>query len=320
MPVYARTPLRPAAALAVVSVLAASFSLAHAATEPPCDADAMLVFDGSGSMSGNERLGIGSVVTRIDKVRKALGDVLPAVAPLRRLGLVTYGPGPYNRCDNIELNLRPTPDAAATIMDKIDSIIPAGPTPLTAAVEAAAVALDIRNKPGVVVLLTDGEETCGGNPCALAKRLKAEAKDLTIHVIGYRMKDFSWTGGAGLMDMRCLAEATGGTYTSPDTSEELVAALSKTLGCPNLTWDSQPDRSPRATRPHRQSRSISPTRSSASCSSPSTPSAFESSVTDSQCLRSRVRAMLLQDVNPATDPVWLKWIRSSFGAMNHPIP
>ncbi len=219
----------------MAAALLAPLGLEAAEPAPPCDADAMLVFDGSGSMSGNERLGIGSVVTRIDKVRQALRDVLPAITPNRRLGLITYGPGPYNRCDSIELNLRPTENAAATISKKLDEIVPSGPTPLTAAVEEAAVVLDYRNKPGVVVLLTDGEETCGGNPCALSKRLKSEAKDLTIHVIGYRMKDFSWTGGGGLMEMRCLAEATGGSYVSPDTSEELIAALAKALGCPNLT-------------------------------------------------------------------------------------
>ena len=222
-------------------------SLPHAAANdspppPQCDTDAMLVFDGSGSMAGNERLGIGSVVTRIDKVRKALDQVLPAVTPNRRIGLVTYGPGPYNRCDNIELNLRPTTNSGPTIKAAVDALVPAGRTPLTEAVRLAAEALEFRKKPGVIVLLTDGEETCGGNPCTLAKKLKAESAGITVHVIGYRMKDFSWTGGAGLMEMKCLAESTGGYYESPETVEDLVAALSKTLGCPELT--SVPPQSP----------------------------------------------------------------------------
>lgn len=207
----------------------------NSSTPPQCDSDAMLVFDGSGSMAGNERFDFGSVVTRIDKVRKALDQVLPNVAPNRRLGLVTYGPGPYDRCDNIELNVRPMENAAATIKAAVDAINPAGRTPLTDAVRLAAEALDYRKKPGVIVLLTDGEETCGGNPCKLAKQLKADAAGLTVHVIGYRMKDFSWTGGAGLLEMKCLAEATGGFYESPETSEELIAVLAKTLGCPDLT-------------------------------------------------------------------------------------
>jgi hypothetical protein len=31
--------------------------------------------------------------------------------------------------------------------------------------------LDFRNKPGVIVVVTDGEETCGRSPCDLAKQL-----------------------------------------------------------------------------------------------------------------------------------------------------
>jgi Ca-activated chloride channel family protein len=226
-----------ATALTILLVTAASAAgpATNQSTPPQCDSDAMLVFDGSGSMAGNERFDFGSVVTRIDKVRGALNKVLPNVTPNRRLGLVTYGPGPYDRCDNIELNVRPMENAAATIKAAVDAINPAGRTPLTDAVRLAAEALDYRKKPGVIVLLTDGEETCGGNPCKLAKQLKAEAAGLTVHVIGYRMKDFSWTGGAGLLEMKCLAETTGGFYESPETVEELVATLAKTLGCPDLT-------------------------------------------------------------------------------------
>lgn len=222
-----------------ILVLALVFPTAMAGdasrSEQQCDDDAMLVFDASGSMSGNERLGIGSVVTRIDKVRKALHQVLPSVAPLRRIGLVTYGPGPYNRCDNIELNLRPVADAAQSILGIVDGLVPAGRTPLTMAVEQAAEELQYRERPGVVVLLTDGEETCGGKPCELARKLKAEGKRLTVHVIGYRMRDFSWTGGNAMFETRCLPDQTGGLYISVETTDELIAALTKTLGCPFLT-------------------------------------------------------------------------------------
>lgn len=83
--------------------------------------------------------------------------------------------------------------------------------------------------------MTDGEETCGGRPCDLAKKLMAAAKQLTVHIIGYRMKDFSWTGGQGLFETRCLAEKTGGLYIAVETVDELVAALNKTLGCPMVT-------------------------------------------------------------------------------------
>lgn len=199
----------------------------------PCPEDVMLVFDGSGSMSGNEQFGIGSVVTRIDKVREALAKVLPEVSPLRNIGLVTIGPGEFNKCDDARLAFGPQPDAGERIMTEVNAISPSGRTPLAVAVEEAAKALDYRSRPGIIVVLTDGDDTCGGEPCKLVKTLKAEAAKLTIHVIGYRVRD--WIGEKGYFESRCLADDSGGLYITADTSAELVAALRKTLGCPFIT-------------------------------------------------------------------------------------
>ena len=195
----------------------------------------MLVFDASGSMAGNERLGIATQdVTRIDKVRSALAKVLPSVTRVRRVGLITYGPGPYQQC-NVHLSFEPKPDAAALIMSEVNRLVPAGKTPLSAAVDQAADVLDYTKKPAVIVVVTDGEETCGGAPCNLGKWLHAKAAQLTVHVIGYRVKDFSWTGEQSILDVKCLAEANGGLYITAESEEELVEALEKTLGCPMLS-------------------------------------------------------------------------------------
>ena len=208
----------------------------------PCTEDAMLVFDASGSMSGNG-WGYGSesahTVSRIDRVKSALAKVLPSVTQFRRVGLVTYGPtrnpGLLNQCDNIELNLPPTPNAAARIMASVQSLVPAGGTPLTRAVEQAAEVLDFRSKPGVIVVLTDGEDTCGGSPCRLGNELHAATALLTIHVIGLRVKGLSWTGEANIVETQCLAEHNGGLYLTPETTDDLIAALEKTLGCPKVS-------------------------------------------------------------------------------------
>jgi Ca-activated chloride channel homolog len=148
----------------------------------PCRQDAMIVFDDSGSMSGNQTLGIPNSQARIDVVRSALAEVLPSATRLRKMGLITFGPGPWNQC-NVHLNLKPTANAAFTIMSEVNALVPAGKTPLTSGVEQAANVLDYRNKPGAIVVVTDGEETCGRSPCDLAKKLHAAANQLTIHVI-----------------------------------------------------------------------------------------------------------------------------------------
>jgi Ca-activated chloride channel homolog len=90
---------------------------------PPCKDDAMIVFDASGSMAGNVDQGIATIRPRIDEVRAAvkidvvrtaLAQVLPNATRLRKVGLISLGPGPWNRC-NVQLNLKPTADAADSL-------------------------------------------------------------------------------------------------------------------------------------------------------------------------------------------------------------
>jgi Ca-activated chloride channel family protein len=200
----------------------------------PCTEDAMIVFDASGSMSGNQTLGIPNSEARIDQVRSALAEVLPSATKFRKVGLVTFGPGPYNQC-NVKLELKPMPDAAEPIMNAVNALVPAGKTPLTSAVEQAASVLDYRNKPGVIVVVTDGEETCGRSLCEAAKTLHATAAQLTVHVIAFRYETFSWTGEGAVLDLQCLAETNDGLYTKVNTDKDIVQALEKTLDCPMVS-------------------------------------------------------------------------------------
>ena len=222
-------------ALALIVLLAGS-ALVRATdeTRTPCTEDAMIVFDASGSMAGNTVQGLFSDKTRIDEVRKALGEVLPGVTKFRKVGLITYGPGPYGQC-NVDLAFPPIPNAADRIMSVVNALNPAGKTPLTEAVRQAAEVLDYKTEKGVIVLVTDGEETCGGAPCDLGKFLKANSRALTVHVIGYQLTGFSWTGAESILDVQCLAEETGGLYIAAKNRDDLVKAFEKTLGCPMMS-------------------------------------------------------------------------------------
>ena len=136
-------------------------------------------------------------------------------------------------------HLLQVPDAAGPVIAAIDTVDPNGLTPLTASVRAAAEVLEYRHRPGIVVLVTDGNETCGGRPCALGKELAISARDLTIHVIGFRVvaDPFAWDSpeagiySDGASVAKCLSDGTGGSYVSTDTVDELAEALRETLGC-----------------------------------------------------------------------------------------
>lgn len=202
-----------------------------------CSVDAMLVFDGSASM---DEIGLETGAnTRIVEARQAIQRAMPGIAPFRRVGLLIYGPGPEGACHNLDLRFGPISDAAGPVIAAVESLRPDGLTPLTEAVRLAAEALDYRNRDGVVVLVTDGNETCGGRPCELARALTASARNLTIHVVGFRASAdyFAWNNPeqdpqSSTTVARCLSDESGGLFVSTETVDELVAALKRTLGCP----------------------------------------------------------------------------------------
>ncbi|MEL7255695.1 MAG: VWA domain-containing protein [Pseudomonadota bacterium] len=202
-----------------------------------CATDAMLVFDGSASMG--EISFNAKAPTRLQDAQLAMHRAMPQIAPFRRVGLLVYGPGGSDGCTGIDLRFAPVADASAQVVAEIDRVAPNGLTPIAASVRAAADALEYRDAPGIVVLVTDGNETCGGRPCALGEELARLGLDLTVHVIGFKVvyDPFSWNSpeaqsyDGGKTVAKCLADHTGGMFVSTETVDELADALRDTLGC-----------------------------------------------------------------------------------------
>lgn len=219
------------AAFAVVLLLCLPARAQEPPEGQPCTDDAMIVFDASKSMAA--AAGDNAGLRRIDAVRTAIARILPRVAPKRRIGLITYGPGSRAACNNIALELRPTVNAAPRIIARLDALKPDGRTPLARAVRRAADVLDFRKRPVTIVLLTDGEETCGGNSCAVALDLKKGGARTIVHVISYQIA--SAVGTEGVFVSRCLADETGGTYADTTTVDEVATALETALACPMIS-------------------------------------------------------------------------------------
>ncbi len=222
--------------LLAASVLVCSMNVSLAQLSD-CSVDAMLVFDGSTSM-GEINLETGPN-TRIVEARQAIRRAMPGIEQYRRVGLLIYGPGSGDACRNLDLRFGPIANAAAPIIEAVDTLKPDGLTPLTDAVRQAAETLDYRNRAGIVVVVTDGNETCGGRPCEMAVALQSTARDLTVHVIGFRAEVdfFAWNNPEqnprnSTSVARCLSDETGGLFVKTETVDGLVAALQRALGCP----------------------------------------------------------------------------------------
>lgn len=229
------------ALFSVLGVSCQALAAGETGAPPRCTDDAMLVFDASGSMA---EMGYNAISSpRIFDARDAMRRALPEITPFRNLGLVIYGPGQAGPCGNIDLRFPPSPNAASQIIDAIDGVQPDGSTPLTRAVRNAAEVLRYKEGPATIVVVTDGRETCGGAPCALAEELANLPHKITVHVIGFKVRGrfFEWRSSDTVKDgdaitvASCLPEQTGGKYVSTENLEELVQALQKTLGCPVMS-------------------------------------------------------------------------------------
>lgn len=74
------------------------------------------------------------------------------------------------------------------------------------------------NKPATIIVISDGEESCKSNPCAIARNLARAKQQLTINVVDIM------GSGAG----NCIARATrkGRVYTAKNVQDLITMTQS----------------------------------------------------------------------------------------------
>jgi hypothetical protein len=106
----------------------------------------------------------------------------------------------------------------------VRAITAIGYTPIADSMQLAAEAMPVgETQVNSLILVSDGEESCGGDPCALAAALKQSEADITIHVIGYDVDDPT------RVQLQCIADVSGGMYRDAADADSLLAALSDSL-------------------------------------------------------------------------------------------
>ena len=104
------------------------------------------------------------------------------------------------------------------IKSKIKFLDAQGATPIARSLEAAAEDFPDTNARNVIILITDGLESCDNDPCEVAKKLKDKGVNVTPFVIGVGM-DLSY-----LEKFNCI-----GTYLEASTSVSFKNTLSKVI-------------------------------------------------------------------------------------------
>jgi Ca-activated chloride channel homolog len=151
----------------------------------------LFVMDASGSMleswQGSNRMVIAK------KVLSALMDSLQQM-PNTEVGLRVFGsmsPLSANDCKDTKLEAPIRANNAAAIKAKLNSLTPKGITPIAYALEKAAIDFpQTLEKPrNIVILITDGIESCEGDPCNVSLRLQQKGIILKPFIVGLGLSE-----------------------------------------------------------------------------------------------------------------------------------
>jgi Ca-activated chloride channel family protein len=105
-------------------------------------------------------------------------------------------------------------------------------TPLASAIAAVAGDIGDVTGPRIVVVVTDGAETCDGDPGAAVQSLVDAGFDTTVNIVGFALKDEQLK-----QDMAAWAAAGGGVFADAQDQSGLSAAIAETLRAPFRVYD-----------------------------------------------------------------------------------
>ena len=184
-PTVAETPAATnvnGAALGANAPSPASTVQANHATPVANNSRVVFILDASGSMLG--RVGQEEKMAVARRVLKESINKLPDAA---EVGLIAYGHRRKNDCADIEVLSQLKSIDKPALATQIDALKPNGMTPITNSLQQAfdIVRAQQGGGPITVVLVSDGLETCNGDPCKLAADAKKAGLNFVLHVIGF---------------------------------------------------------------------------------------------------------------------------------------
>ncbi len=182
----------------------------------------LYLFDASGSMNdtqGGER--------RIDSAKRAMLKSLASITPGTSVGLRVFAhrvpqSNKAESCLDTELVASIADQKTGALSRGIEGLTAKGYTPLAYAIQQAAKDFNTTVEASrVIILLSDGEETCGGDPVAELNKLKAQGINVTFYAIGFNVDSKSRA------QLEELTKVGNGQYYDAKNAEELQAALAE---------------------------------------------------------------------------------------------
>jgi Ca-activated chloride channel family protein len=225
-------PPRSIRLLTALALIATVTALAVAVAEPVSARPAALVLlvDASDSMNDTAPSGR-TKLAEVKEGLRAFASALPSGVPV---GLRVFGPrdgptvdGQSTWCRGTRTVVPVGPLDAVLLSAAADTITADGATPTGFALIQAAG----DSAGATIVLISDGRDTCGpADPCAVARTLAGRDVPSRVHTIGVSLSEQSARN-----ELRCIAEATGGTFAEALDAGSVARALRKAAAASGLT-------------------------------------------------------------------------------------
>lgn len=181
-------------------------------------ASVLLVLDGSAGMA-TEIDG----TPKINLAKAAIADLIQNGRAKHPIGFATFGHADESSCADFEVHLEIGELARSSLVASVDVVHPRGRRGLDHALAAGAEALSFRERPATLVLVVGGASDCISVPLSLARELRREGRDFTVHVVGLGVDD------QARETLAAVAHNAGGRLFTPHTVPEIVAALRSTI-------------------------------------------------------------------------------------------
>jgi hypothetical protein len=202
---------------------------AKGGAEALAGATVAVVLDASGSML--QRL---EGERRIDIAKAAVTGLVEQVLPdSAAFALRVFGHKEADSCRS-DLEIPPGPLDRAAAAAKVSSInaMNLARTPIAESLRLIGADAGGRGGPLVIILVTDGEETCDGDPSAVIRELVAAGTDVRVSIVGFAIDE--------LMLRETFAEWArlgNGNYFNAADGEELAASLRESVEVPYSVMD-----------------------------------------------------------------------------------
>ena len=177
-----------------------------------------VLIDGSGSMAG--RMG---GRTKLELARESAAGFVDGLASSVQTSLLAFGQqgdnsaaGKARSCSALDV-LAPMSTDRSRLRDGLARVRAVGWTPLAAGLERAEGMLASSSIPGeqIIYVVSDGEETCGGDPVAAARRINEGDTRAIVNVIGFNLP------ASEAAALRSVAQAGGGRFVNVSTEADL---------------------------------------------------------------------------------------------------